>query len=80
MDKSNFLYFIARWRSRFRCFTGKKWPWRGLAMGAYRILPDDLSDLDIDRIFRTTAISFSCHAVGDHVRSLGSSHIMEEGS
>ena len=80
VDKSDFLYLVARWLARFSNFIGKKWPWRGLAVGAYWILPDDLPDHDIDQIFRTAEIPLSRYAIGDHVCSLGGRHIVEEGS
>src|SRR5690242_12537857 len=75
VDKPDFLHPAARRRARFRCITGAnkkrpyKWCWRSVALGACWILPHDLSDIDIDCVFRATEVSFSRHAMGDYVCS-----------
>ena len=48
-----------------------------LAVGALRLLFDNLPDADIDGIFRAVAVSFSRDAMDYHVRILGSRHVFE---
>ena len=77
MDKPDFLQPVAgRFAGRGR-FADKESPRRVLALGSHRLLFNNLPDADIDRIFRTVAVPFPCDALGHHVRSLGSSHIVE---